>query len=99
MEIKIIKKSIYDFAGNRIGSNWGLEVIPIDKLEKSFAPVYPYSNDKEALEEFISVYKEELESFFESGERLYFCRHVWELDTKRREQMKEIWYRKGVIIN
>ncbi|HEM3632185.1 TPA: hypothetical protein U1C39_002263, partial [Streptococcus suis] len=78
---------------------WGLEVIPTDPAEKSFRPVYPYSNNKESLEEFISMYKEKLESFFESGERLYFCRHAWEDNSERREQMKEIWYRKGVIIN
>lgn len=99
VEMKVTDKSIYNFAGQVIGKNWGLEVIPTDPAEKSFRPVYPYSNNKESLEEFISMYKEKLESFFESGERLYFCRHAWEDNSECREQMKEIWYRKGVIIN
>ncbi|HEM3642572.1 TPA: hypothetical protein U1C81_000564 [Streptococcus suis] len=99
MEIKIIKKSIYDFVGNRIGSNWGLEVIPTDEMEKSFAPVYPYSSNKESLEEFVSMYEQELTSFFDSGEHLYFCRYVWKDSIDRRENEKDRWYQKGVIIN
>lgn len=97
--MKVVGKVIFDLAGYAVGENWGLEVSLSDRAEEVFYPVYPYSTNKEALVEFIDTYRTELESFFESGERLYFCRHAFKFDTELKEKIKERWYQKGVIIN
>ncbi|MDQ8759080.1 hypothetical protein [Streptococcus ruminantium] len=97
--MKIVKRMVFDLSGWPIGRNWGLEVSLSDKAEDVFYPVYPYSTNREALEEFIAAYRAELESCFESGECLYFCRHAFHFDTELKEKIKERWYQKGVIIN
>lgn len=99
MEIEVIKRVQYDYAGLEIGFCYGIKVIPTDEAQEVFYPAYPYAQSEEVLEKFITTFKKELEEFFEFGDRCCFSFYLYGFHTELKERLKDNWHERGCMID
>ncbi|MGT2896018.1 hypothetical protein ACVRZR_06510 [Streptococcus entericus] len=64
-------------------------------------PVYPFVTHEErldALEEFVTLYKSKLLEFYSKGHPTDFAHFLYGFNTKRKDEFRAEWFKKGVLI-
>lgn len=98
--LKIIRKERYEI-GVKIPS-YVYAVAVLGLKDDCYYPVYPFAltkQDKDSLEEFVSLYGEDLLKFYKQPNSIGFSFYLYGFNTYARERFKEEWYEKGVLIS
>ncbi|MEY8463729.1 hypothetical protein [Streptococcus merionis] len=99
MKIRIIERFVFNSESDVISTNYGLEIDFSEEQDKKIYPIYPFSNDKAMLLEFVAVYYDDLKDFYLNKQSSWFSFHLLGFDTEAKERFKDRWYKKGVVVN
>lgn len=63
-------------------------------------PIYPFAEveDLEALEEFVTTFKEELLKYCQTCSPIGFAHHLFPFNTEKKEAFRNYWFQKGVVV-
>ncbi|HFR3939589.1 hypothetical protein ACS60R_05035 [Streptococcus suis] len=92
--MRVVRKGVLDTRGYVNSYIYGLEVHREDGVSY---PVYPYANSRGVLEEFVNLYYEELTGFFDLH-HMWFTNYLFGFDTKKKEEFKDRWFERGLLI-